>query len=215
MPKPRRAIETRSIRTPSPAGSHHRRSRSSLGHANSYNGSEAGAPSPVSHLGGAESSQTRRCRKPDSNRWSLAERPALGRVSKKSVEQQLDAKDEALAHRETEEPSHALLYESAEPNIPTAPYCRIARSPAGKESAKCPPDGTRVFARDRWFESSSLQQRVTCDFSAHSWIMIGADGGSTPAPMCGVIGDGNLDQAWLTAWRAGSSDTKPRDPPCG
>jgi hypothetical protein len=32
---------------------------------------------------------------PDSNRWSLAERPALGRVSKKSVEQQLDAKDEA------------------------------------------------------------------------------------------------------------------------
>ena len=23
------------------------------------------------------------------------------------------------------------------------------------------------------------------------------------------------DRAWLTAWRAGSSDTKPRDPPCG
>lgn len=23
------------------------------------------------------------------------------------------------------------------------------------------------------------------------------------------------DQAWLTAWRAGSSDTKPRDPLCG
>jgi hypothetical protein len=34
-------------------------------------------------------------REPDSNRWSLAERPALGRVSKKSDEQQLDAKDEA------------------------------------------------------------------------------------------------------------------------
>jgi quercetin dioxygenase-like cupin family protein len=31
MPKPRRAIKTRSIRTPSPTGSHHRRSRSSLG----------------------------------------------------------------------------------------------------------------------------------------------------------------------------------------
>src|SRR3984893_11313400 len=30
MPKPRRAIKTRSIRTPSPTGSHHRRSRSSL-----------------------------------------------------------------------------------------------------------------------------------------------------------------------------------------
>jgi hypothetical protein len=41
------------------------------------------------------SQETRRWREPDSNRWSLAERPVLGRVSKKSVEQQLDAKDEA------------------------------------------------------------------------------------------------------------------------
>ena len=38
---------------------------------------------------------TPRWRETDSNPWSLAERPALGRVSKKSVEHQLDAKDEA------------------------------------------------------------------------------------------------------------------------
>jgi hypothetical protein len=41
------------------------------------------------------SQETPRWREPDSNRWSLAERPVLTRVSKKSAEQQLDAKDEA------------------------------------------------------------------------------------------------------------------------
>src|SRR4029077_17034549 len=48
------------------------------------------APSPA--LG---SQRTLRWTEPDSNRWSLAERPVFGRASKKSVAQQLDAKDEA------------------------------------------------------------------------------------------------------------------------
>ena len=69
--------------------------------------------------------QTGCWREPDSNRWSLAERPALGRVSKKSVEQQLDAKDEAWPTGRQRSQSHAPFYESAEPNIPAAPYCRI------------------------------------------------------------------------------------------
>jgi hypothetical protein len=48
-----------------------------------------------------------------------------GRVSKKSVEQQLDAKDEAWPTGRQRSQSHAPFYESAEPNIPAAPYCRI------------------------------------------------------------------------------------------
>ena len=46
------------------------------GHANSDNGSEAGTPSPVSHLEGTESSQTRRWSGQDSNPGHLGQRRA-------------------------------------------------------------------------------------------------------------------------------------------
>src|SRR4029077_6202950 len=58
-----------------------------------------------------------------------------------------------LAHRETEEPSHALSYESAERNIAAESYCGIAcRQASAKISTFSVTDPRRV-ARDRWFES--------------------------------------------------------------
>ena len=61
---------------------------------------------------GTDGLQTPRWRETDSNPWSLAERPALGRVSKKkSVEHQLDAKDEAWPTGRQRNQASSLLRE--------------------------------------------------------------------------------------------------------
>jgi len=69
---------------------------------------------------GTESLQTPRWRETDSNPGPSPKGPALGRVSKKSVEHQLDAKDEAWPTGRQRNQARPF-YESAEPDIPAAP----------------------------------------------------------------------------------------------
>jgi hypothetical protein len=100
---------------------------------------------------------TRRWREPDSNRWSLAERSVLGRVSKKSVEQQLDAKDEAGPTGRQR--SQAMRPFTRARNL-TSPQRPIVGWPDSLPARICKMftrRDPRLFARDRWFESTSLR----------------------------------------------------------
>ena len=82
--------------------------------------------------------------------------------SQKSVERQLDARDEAWPTGRQRSQAMLPLRERGTSH-PRSVVLGIARQQASAKVSICSMTGPRLVARDRWFESISLQQRVVCE----------------------------------------------------